>query len=93
MCVCVCARAHMRTCSCLTLGDPMDCSLPGSSVHEISLQEYWSELPFSPPGDLPNTGIEPMSPVAPALAEGFFTTEPLGEPYRNTKIKEGVCVF
>ena len=60
---------------------------------EFPRQEYWSELPFSPPGDLPNSGIEPMSPVAPALAEGFFTTEPLGKPYRNTKIKEGVCVF
>ena len=28
--------------SCLTLCDPMNCSLPGSSVHEFSKQEYWS---------------------------------------------------
>ena len=56
-------------------------------------QGHWSGLPFSPPGDLPNTRIEPMSLVTPALAEGFFTTEPPGEPYRNTKIKEGVSVF
>ena len=32
--------------SCLTLFDPMDCSLPGSSVHGISRQEYWSGLPL-----------------------------------------------
>ena len=42
---------------------PMDCSPPGSSVHGISQQEYWSGLPFPPPGDLPNPGIEPGSPV------------------------------
>ena len=33
--------------SCPTLGDPMDCSLPGSSVHGFSRQEYWSGLPDS----------------------------------------------
>ena len=38
----------------------------------VSRQEYWSGLLF-PPGDLPNPGIEPASP---ALAGGFFTTEP-----------------
>ena len=59
---------------CLTLCDPMDCSLPGSSVHRISRQEYWSELPFSPPGGLPDPGIEPTSLMSPALAGGFFIT-------------------
>ena len=43
---------------CLTLCDPMDCSLPGSSVHE-----YWSGLPRRPPGDLPEPGIGPRSPT------------------------------
>jgi len=37
----------------------MDCSLPGSSVHGILREEYWSGLPFPSPGDLPNPGIEP----------------------------------
>ena len=37
-------------------------------------QEYWSGLPFPTPGDLPDPGIEPMSPVSSALAGGFFTT-------------------
>ena len=40
-------------------------------------QEYWSGLPFPSPGDLPDPGIKPMSP---ALAGGFFTTEPPGKP-------------
>ena len=33
----------------------------------FSRQEYWSGLPFPPPGDLPDPGIEPTLPVAPAL--------------------------
>ena len=42
-------------------------------------QEYWSWLPFPSPGDLPDPGIEPMSP---ALAGGFFTTGPSGKPMK-----------
>ena len=37
-------------------------------------KEYWSRLPFPPPEDLPDPGIEPRSHVNPALAGGFFTT-------------------
>ena len=55
----------------------MDCSPPDSSVHEISRQQYWSRLPFYPPGDLPDPGIEPMSP---AWAGRFFITAPPGKP-------------
>ena len=40
-------------------------------------QEYWSGLPFPSPGDILNPGIKPASP---ALAGGFFTTEPPGKP-------------
>ena len=36
-------------------------------------QEYWSGLPYPPPGDLPHPGTEPMSP-SPALAGRIFTT-------------------
>ena len=42
----------------------------------FSRQDYWSELPFPSPGDLPNPGMEPASPI---LADGFFTTEPPGK--------------
>ena len=41
---------------------------------EISRQEYWSEMPFPTPGDLPDPGIEPTSLASPALAGRFFTT-------------------
>ena len=35
---------------------------------EFSRQEYWSGLPFHTPGDLPDPGIEPGSPVSSAFA-------------------------
>ena len=60
----------MRACSfaqsCLILCDPMDCRWPGSSIHGIlqaSRQEYWSVLPLPSPGNLPDPGIEPVSPT------------------------------
>ena len=40
----------------------------------FSRQEYWSELPFPSPEDLPDPGIKPTSLISPALAGGFFTT-------------------
>ena len=46
-------------------------------------QEYWSGLPFPPSGDLTDPGIKPMSPPYPALAGGFFTTEPSGKPFKH----------
>ena len=39
----------------------------------FSRQEYWSGLPFPPPGDLPDPEIKPTSPNSPALAGRFFT--------------------
>ena len=41
---------------------------------EFSRQEYWSGLPYAPPGDLPDPGIEPASLRSPALAGGSSTT-------------------
>ena len=58
----------------LTPCDPMYCSLPASVSMGFSRQEYWSGLPLSPPGDLPDSGIEPVSLKSPALTDGFFTT-------------------
>ena len=46
----------------------------------FSRQEYWSGLPFPPPGDLSDPRIEPTSPAFPKLASGFFTTMPFGKP-------------
>ena len=55
----------------------MDCSHEVSLSTGFSRQEYWSGLPFAPPGHLPDPGVKHMSP---ALAEGFFTTESPGKP-------------
>ena len=62
---------------CPNLCDPMDCSLPGFSVHVIFQQEYWSGLPFPSPGDLPDQGTEPGSPTFQA---DTLTSEPPGKP-------------
>ena len=55
------------------------CLVPGSMG--FSRQEYWSRLPFPPPGDLPDPGIEPASLGSPPVAGGFFTPAPPGKPY------------
>jgi len=46
----------------------------------FSRQEYWSELPFPSPGDLPNPGIDLASSVSSVLAGRFFTTVLPGKP-------------
>ena len=61
--------------SCPTFCDAMDYSLPGFSVHGISMQEYWSELPFPSPGYLPNPGMEPRSPALQAGSLPLATPE------------------
>ena len=62
---------------CLTLCEPMDCSLLGSSLFmRFSKQEYWSGLPFPSPGDLPGPGIEPRSPT---LQADSLPSEPPGK--------------
>ena len=48
--------------SCPTLCDPMDYRLPGSSVHGIPRQEYWSGLPFPSPGNFLTYGLNPGLP-------------------------------
>ena len=79
-CVCVCV------CMCVYVHSVMsDSMIPWTVTHqahlsvEFSRQEYQSELPFPSPGDLPDSGIEPVSLVSPALAGRFFTTEPPGK--------------
>ena len=62
------------------------CVTPRTVAHqahlsmEFSREEYWSGLPFSTPGDLPDPGIKPTSPASPALVGGFLTTAPPGKP-------------
>ena len=47
---------------------------------EFSRQEYWSGLPFSPPGDLLNPGIKPTSSTSPELQADSLHTERPGKP-------------
>ena len=54
----------------------------------FSRQDFWSGLPCPPPRDLPDPGIRPTSLMSPALAGGFFTTEP---PGKSNGIL-GVCI-
>ena len=67
--------------ACPTLLDPMDCSLPGSSVHGILRARIveWAAMPSS--RDLPSPGIEPMSPGSPALQADSLASKPPGKPY------------
>ena len=84
-----------------TLWDPMDCSLPGSSVHGISQQEYWSGLPFPSPGNLPDPGVKTSSLASPALAGRFFTTAPPTgfrgtqtlNPYKGERMNKQDCAM
>ena len=56
---------------------------PWAVAHQAPLskgfprQEYWSGLLFIPPGDLPDSGLEPASPLS---VDGLFTTEPPAKP-------------
>ena len=65
--------AQSVTQSCSTLCDPMGRSLPGSSVHGIFQARILEWVAIFSSGDLPDPEIELKSP---ALASGFFTTEP-----------------
>ena len=56
----------------------MDWNLPDSSVHGISQARILEWVAFPSPGDLPDPGIELVSP---ALTGEFLTTEPPGKPY------------
>ena len=80
MCKSLCIVLHMHACSVaqsyLTLCHPMDCSLPGISVHAIS-QEGILEWVACPPGDLPSPGIKPTSPTLQADFFFFFFLKPL----------------
>ena len=81
-CIHACSVAH----SCPALWDPLDCSLTGSSIHGIfqaSILE-WIAISFS--GDLPNPGIEPVSPDSPALQADSLPLSHLGSWYLDNNI-------
>ena len=58
----------------------------------FSRQEDWSGLPRRPPGDLPDSGIEPRSLMSPALTDGFFTTSATWEAHIHMYVYTYVCM-
>ena len=76
--VCVHAQSLSRA---LLLVTPWTVAHRASLSMEFLWQEYYSDLPFPSPGDLPNPGIEPTSPAFPSLAGIFFALEPPREAH------------
>ena len=61
----------------------------------FSRQEYWSGLPFSPPGESSQPGIKPASLSSPALEDRFFTTRATWEAPKHTcfVLKMLLCII
>ena len=73
--------------SCVQLfGAPWTVAHQAPLPRRFSRQDCWSGLPFPPPRDLPNPGMEPWCPASPALACGFFTTTPPEKPQNKQKL-------
>ena len=64
---------------------PWTVALHAPLAVEFSRQDYWSGLSFPPARDLPDPGIEPLSPVSAALVGRFFTTLPIGKYYETIR--------
>ena len=82
--------ALLHVCSVVSKCNPTERGACWATVHgvtksplsmRLSQQEYWSRLSFPPSGDLPSPGIEPASPVSPALTGGIFSSAPPGKPH------------
>ena len=82
--MCALSYTYMCVLVCSVVSDsatPWTVAHQASPSVEFSRQEFWSRLPFPPPGDLPDPGIKPVTLSSPALASRFFTTTPPGKPY------------
>ena len=86
----VCVRVRAQLLSCVQL-----LVVPWTVAHQAPLsvgfsrQEYQSGLPFPSLGDLHDPGVKPASP---ALAGGFFTTEPSGKPHGTFNVFPSLIV-
>ena len=71
----------------LSLYNPMDYITHQAPLSiGFSRQEYWSGLPCSPLGHLPNPGVKPMTLASPALAAGFFTASATWEALKLSSL-------
>ena len=73
ICVCVCSPVSLQPLWTVACQAPLSMWFSG--------QEYWRGLPFPSPGDLPDLGIKPMSPVSPALQADSLPLSHQGSPY------------
>ena len=80
MCVCVCLCGLVAQ-SCLTLCNPMDCSLQGSSVHGTLQSRVLTVLHSLLQGNIPDSEIKPESFVSPALQADSLPFEPPGKSH------------
>ena len=72
MCIFIFVCVHLLSCV-QFFAAPWSVAHQAPLFMEFPRQGYWSGLPFPTPGELPDPGIEPESPVSPALAGGFLT--------------------
>ena len=81
VCVCTCVYVRMRALALsYVFATPQTAACQAPLSMEFYRQEYWSELPLPPPGDLPNPEMELLSFASPALANGFVTIMPPEKP-------------
>ena len=84
VCACVCVYVHLLSHVRLFV-TPWTVARQAPLSMGFFSQEYWSELPFPSPRDLPHPGMESTSP---ALAGGFFTTEPPGKSRSHSQLED-----
>ena len=93
--MCVCSVAKSRS----TLKTPWTVAREAPPSMGFSRQEYWSGLPFPPPVDLPDPGIEPLSLTSPAmvreraLSHTYSTRQTSTKLYRNRVINFFMCIL
>jgi len=85
MCVCVCVCVLSRV---QLFATPQTVAHQAPLSMRFPRQEYWSVLPFPPPGDLPDPGVEPSSLVSAALVGGFFTNCATWEALRKFNLPQ-----
>ena len=95
VCMCVCTQSHSIV---WLFATPWAITHQAPLSMEFSRQEYWSRLPFLPPGDHPKPGIKLKSLASPELTGGFFTTSTTWEALwciNKYILKEGtfICLF
>ena len=82
---CACVLSHVRL-----FATPWTTAQQAPLSIGFPRQEYWSCLPLSSPGNLPNPGIKPASPE---VAGGFFNAEPRGKPLLPSQCLITACLL